>query len=582
MLLGLGGWLKPWIIWAVITATVAASAPLISAWLLNCRVTVSEIWAWWKTEEVSWRLITLGVAIFICALAIASWMKPPFGDAEAFYVTYARIIAATGHIKPMPGLYEPFSSIGMIAEPQFAALIAISGVPAAKLLVWPLAMATAAVLLAIGRMAGLQERDNLILLALLLTSTAFTHHIWDGKVDLFAAALGLLSIFWVLRARGTGHAGPLIMAGLAAGFAVIAKFSYAISLAPAILVLLLWPRMRSAFERPLVFGFIIVGISATAATIPHLIKNTIMFGAPLAPFIGSAPDQNWLQQVWFAPDVVQRIIATYPLALVYGRYPMQGGNLSFLLIAFLPLLWWMNRPPKLRDNLLFQLCMAGLAGTLTWMALRPSIIAPRYLLAVLLLFYPLIARAAGLAITAEKNTRLLGKAIAAASAAALVIFSFPLLPIAAESARRISGQAATPCALASAHCVPLQKLNLEAAPGARVYALNYYLYWMRDDLLQCRDQGIESKKIQLLGGAGLTWQWLMDHGFEWVVVDRSSHVKDHAALMSSPRPDQLDLQVRYQDKSVILLHLKDKRRGQRPACQQVDGSAWSLAAHANP
>lgn len=576
LLLGLAGWLKPLVVWLVLAASFAASVPLLVTWLRSLGTTASAILGWWQNESFCWRLLALCVAVFAALLAVAAWLKPPFGDAEAFYVTYARVIAATGRIEPMPGLYETFSSIGMIGEPQFAALIAISGVPAAKLFVWPLAMAMVAVLLAIGRIAGLQHRDNLILLVLLFTTTAFTHHIWDGKVDLFAAALGILAVFWILSARGAANSAPLALAGLAAGFSVVAKFSYAISLAPAILVLLLWPRKLNASEKGPVAAFVIVGIYAAVATLPHLIKNAIMFGAPLAPFIGGAPDQNWLQQVWFAPDVVRRIIATYPLALAYGRYPMQGGNLSFLLIAFLPLLWWMHRAPRLRDSLLFQLCMAGLAGTLVWMALRPSIIAPRYLLATLLLYYPLIARAAGAAASTENKPGLLGFSIAACAGTALVIFSHPLLPIGAEGARQLTGRTALPCALASAHCVPLQTLNREAAPGARVYALNYYLYWMRDDLLQCRDRGIESKRIRLLGGAGLSWQWLLDHGFEWLVIDNSSHAKDLTALLSSPLPDGLKLQILHQGEGISLIRLNYDSGSRTPACQQVHGDTWRV------
>lgn len=575
LLLGLAGWLKPWVIWTVIAATTAAAAPVTVYWIRACRTPALATFNWWKNETLAWRFLGFGVLVFAAALAVAAWIKPPFGDAEAFYMTYARVIAATGHIEPMPGLYETFSSIGMVGEPQFAALIAISGVPAAKLFVWFLAAATAAMLLAIGRMAGLEQRDSLILLVLLATTTAYTHHIWDGKVDLFAAALGLLAIYGVLASRGMTSMAALAMAGVAAGFAVVAKFSYAISLAPAVLVLLLWPRMRNTVEPRPVTRIFIVGTCAALATIPHLIKNAIMFDAPLAPFIGGAADQNWLQQVWFAPDVIRRIIATYPFALAFGRYPMQGGNLSFLLIAFLPLLWWLARPQKLRESLLFQLCVAGFIGTLVWIALRPSIIAPRYLLAVLLLFYPLLARAAGLASNPGGNNRLLAAAIPAICAAALAIFSYPLLPITAQSARQFAGHSPAPCALASEHCEPLLELNRQAASGTRVYALSYYLYWMRDDLLQCRDRGTESKMIQLLGGPGLTWRWLLDHGFEWVVVDLRSHAKDHAALLSSTRPDFLNVKIHYQDDNLLLLHMQNHRTPVAAACKLNEAGSWT-------
>ena len=578
LLLGLAGWLQPWLIWSVVAALLAGSSALAAAAVPRITEQMRAMLSWWTSEAATIRLLTAGVVVLATAFAVAAWLKPPFGDAEAFYVTYARVIAATGRVEPMPGLYETFSSIGMIGEPQFAALIAISGVPAAKLFVWPLALAAAAILNAIGRTAGLGNRGSLLLLAMLFTTTAFTHHIWDGKVDLFAAALGLLAVYWVLAARVAALTKTaLAVAGLAAGFAVVAKFSYAISLAPALLVLLLWPRENTITARHRVAAIGVLGIWAALATVPHLVKNAVMFAAPLAPFVGGAADQNWLQQVWFAPDVVRRIIATYPLALTFGRYPMQGGNLTFLWLAFLPLLWWLPRSARLRDSVLFQLCLAGLAGTLVWVVLRPSIIAPRYLLAVLLLFYPLAARAAEHMLDQERSPRWLGRAIAGITLAALAIFSYPLLPIAADSARQLQGRETGPCALASTHCPPLLQLNAEAAPGDRVYALSYYTYWMRDDLLQCRDRGAESKSILLLGGQGLTWKALQNGGFNWLVVDRTSHNRDYTALLDETPPDFLDLEIRHQSNDVIVVRLRDRRTTPPRPCRQVDGKAWVLA-----
>lgn len=578
LLSGLAGWLQPWAIWTVMAALLAVSLPLAAPVLRRAAEQVRAMLGWWTGETVVFRLLATGVVLLAAAFAAAAWLKPPFGDAEAFYMTYARVIAATGRIEPMPGLYATFSSIGMIGEPQLAALIAISGVPAAKLFVWILAAAAAAILHAIGRTAGLGNRGSLLLLAMLFTTTAFTHHIWDGKVDLFAAALGLLAVYWAFAARTTALAKTaLAVTGLAAGFAVVAKFSYAISLAPALLVLLLWPREGNMTARARIVVIGLVGLWAIVATVPHLVKNAVMFAAPLAPFIGGAADQNWLQQVWFAPEVIRRIVATYPLALTFGRYPMQGGNLTFLWLAFLPLLWWLPRPARLRDSLLFQLCLAGLAGTLVWMALRPSIIAPRYLLAVLLLFYPLAARAAEHVLDRENAPRWLSGAIAGVTFAALAIFSYPLLPIAADSARQLLGRDTGQCALASTHCPPLLQLNAEAAPGDRVYVLSYYTYWMRDDLLQCRDRGTESKSILLLGGPGLTWNALLNGGFDWLVVDRASHARDYAALFDKTPPDYLNVEIRHQSNDVMVVRLRDRRTAAPRPCRQADGKSWVLA-----
>ncbi|MBX3662264.1 MAG: hypothetical protein KF804_07440 [Burkholderiales bacterium] len=578
LLFGLVGWLKPLPIWLMIMIMLAVLLVQPVGVSRLARQPLIALLGWWLTETPLPRLLTVSTALLVLAFAVAAWIKPPFGDAEAFYMTYARIIAASGRLEPMPGLYETFSSIGMIGEPHFAALIALSGVPAAKLFVWPLAIAGAGLLLAIGRLAGLGSRGSLLLLVMLFTTTAYTHHIWDGKVDLFAAALGLLAVYWTLAARTTRTGkSALVLAGLAAGFAVVAKFSYAISLAPAMLVLLWWPHCKA--DIPRFRATLIVGCAAAVATIPHLVKNWAMFAAPLAPFLGGSSDQNWLQQVWFAPNVVQWIIATYPFALTFGRYPMQGGNLSFLWLTLLPLLWWLPRPEQLRDSVLFQLCLAGLAGMLVWIVLRPSIIAPRYLLAVLLLFYPLAARAAEHMLDNQCAPKLLGAAIYAVALGALAIFSYPVLPAAAESARQLLGRGSGPCALASIHCAPLQQLNAEAMPGDRVYTLGYYTYWMRDDLLQCKDRGGEYAMARFSGaGKGLSWDALAAGGFRWLVIDRTSHGQAYDALMNTPRPDHVQLDIRQQQNGIQILRLiYDEVTAQR-ICRQTAGGTWTLTA----
>lgn len=573
LLSGLAGWLKAWLILAVLAASLLGSLRLLVPAGRHIMLQLSAALLWWRHETAGLRILSAGLASLVSAFAIAAWMKPPFGDAEAFYVTYAKIIAATGRIEPMPGLYEPFSSIGMIGEPHLAALIILAGVPAAKLFVWPLALAGASVLVALGRMAGLGNRGSLLLVVMLFTTTAYTHHIWDGKVDLFAAVLGLLAIYWIVAARTMSRpAAGLVLAGLAAGFAVIAKFSYAISLAPAMLVLLLWPglgvpgltRMRSV---------LLVGGAATVATIPHLLKNAALFAAPLAPFVGGAVDQDWLQQVWFAPEVVRQIIATYPLALVFGRYPMQGGNLSFLWLALLPLLWWLPRPPRLRDSLLFQLFVAGLAGALFWMVLRPSIIAPRYLLTVLLLLYPVVARAAEYMLDQETPPRVLGAAICGAALASLAIYSYPVLPVLAESAKQVTGRGSGTCALASPYCPPLQVLNADASPGDRVYTLGYYTYWMREDLLLCKDRGSESR-LGRANGDGLTWSRLITGGFRWLVVDRASHGRTYDELMNSARPGDLGLEIRHQVGDILIVRMHYPEASRHRSCRQAAGGTW--------
>ena len=578
---GLGGRLSPPVVWGSVALLLALGgpwlAPVLRRGLGAARSTIREL-----SKLPPWlRAFALLLTLMVAGLGMAAWLKAPIGDGEAFYMTYAKVIADSERLAPLPGLYSAFSTIGLLGELHFAALMPAGGAGAGKLFVWVMALSAASVIAALCRAAGVGSAGRLIAVAMLCTTTAFTHHISDGKVDLVAAALGVCAAYWALTAeRGTRRL-VLPLAGLLTGFAAVAKFSYIPGFVPAIVLLVAWRQLDAAAPgarlRTVASALAVCGLWAALATVPHLAKNAVMFGAPLAPFVGGPQHKDWLQQVWFTPDVTARILLTYPFALAFGRYPMQGGNVSFLVLAFLPLALWLPRPERLRDSLLLRLCAAGALATLCWMALRPSVIAPRYLLASLLLFIPLAARAAEHALEREASPRWIGAGIVAALMAALAIFSYPLLGL--PKAAWLSAQDGLPaCALASAHCEPLQKLNALARPGDRVFMLGYYGYWLRPDLLQCRDSYADDKMLVRLDGPGLTWTALVDGGFRYVVVDHADYSDEFERLMASPQPDGLRVTRLIDAGQLSILEIASRGDGAAPraACRQSDPPSWEV------
>lgn len=581
--IGLVGWFAPPAIVGTLVAIILVSASQVLPSVRNAAVPVREFVEWLRGERVGSQLAAVALALLVLGFGLAAWLMPPLGDAEAFYIPYARIIAAARSLKPMPGPYADFSTIGLMGELHSAALISLDSVSAAKLFVFPLALSAAAMLAAICTQTGMGRLGSMIAVAMLFTTTAFTHHIFDGKTDLFPTALGLMAVWWLLAAGSvvsmrTAYA----VAGLCTGFAVVGKFSYIVGFLPAALSLLLWHRppnagstTQSAVLKDTIGRMVLFGLWALVATLPHLAKNTVLFDAPLAPFLGGPQDKSWLHQSWFAPDVTRRIVLTYPLALVFGRYPGQSGNLSYLLLAFLPLAAWLPRPGDLRASKLAQLCAAGAIGTLLWIALRPSMIAPRYILATLLLFYPLVAKAAEQVLIKEASPRWLGAGMIAMLLSAFAVFSYPLLPVLRQVPNVLTGRL-DPCALASLYCNPLSRLSNEAAPGDRVYFAGYYGHWLRDDLLQCRDHGAESKLLRVFHGPGLSWEALASGGFRWFAVDLTSHAREWETLAASPRPDYLVVETSWSSKDMVIVRIDD-RRGEPPTvCRQVDARAWSV------
>jgi len=583
-LLGLAGWFKPGVLWTCIALLVALGAPLLAQVARRSMSAflgvVSELrsMSWWL------RVLALLLAVLVAGFGIAAWLKGPVGDGEAFYMAYAKVIADAQRLVPMPGLYTAFSTIGLIGELHFAALMQVGHAGAAKLFVWLLGLAGAAILAAICRRSGIGAQGRLVALVMLFTTTAFTTHIFDGKVDLVAAVLGLCAVYWALAAEGNAGPVALPLSGLCTGFAVVAKFSYLLAFVPAILVLVGWQWLAPALAQSsanrrfrAMAPLLVFGAWAALAIVPHVIKNTVLFGAPFAPLLGGPQDKNWLQQVWFSPDVTRHILITYPLALTFGRYPMQGGNISFLLLAFAPLVWWLPRPQALRDSVLFRLCVAGAAGTACWMILRPSVIAPRYLLATLLLFIPAVARAAQHALLREAPPRWLSGGIAACLAAALTIFAYPLAPLPRALSLYSRGELSA-CALASTYCEPLQRVNMAAARGDRIFLLNYYDYWLRSDLLRCRDSYDDDRILRKRGGSGLTWEAVRLGGFHYVVADKKDFAEDLRLLRESPVPSELTIRQMLDTPQLAVFEVRAGDNAPKPAaaCRQTDPPAWEI------
>ena len=523
--LGLLGVLHPVVLWPIILACYGLSLPLwrsARAWSRSSKTVVDH----WQDITPAERLLSLAALGVIFSYLLAALITPPIGDAEAFYFNYARIIAATGELQPMPGAFAFFSTISLPGELHFAALISLAGQGAAKSFILPIAGTSAIFLMRICRICGGGRSALLITLIILLSSSSFTDYAIDGKVDLIAAAFGLASVYWALRATQTQTpAFALMWTGLMTGAATMAKFSYLPSLLPALLLILIWRNFDGRYAtyalatRRTAREALSTAAWAILPWLPHFLKNAALFGSPFAPFIGGPEDTGWLNQVWFSPETTRWILATYPFALVFGRYPMQGGGLSFVLLACVPFVWLMWRQITTPRTLLWRVTLAGLLGLAVWMVLRPSVIAPRYFLASALLLVPMVAIATEQIMQRAQEHALLRSGVIVVLWAALLSSTWHTIPALRATPSYISGTL-DPCALASDYCLPLRTLAQEDPPGPRIYLAGYYSYWLRSDQIFCLDTPAEAMNVLRDPDPVAQLQAL---GFGRLVVDATSH-----------------------------------------------------------
>ena len=495
-----------------------------SKYLYEIRKAIDQSFSIWKKQSLLICVIAGITTILAVGLGFGSWILPPKGDAAAFYLVYPKIMAASGVLEPMPGPLYYFSMIGLSVELHYTALMILADVHAAKFFMFPIAMAACVLLASLVRLCGGGVNAVTISWAMVLSSYTFNHYIFDGKVDLIAAAFGLAAVYWFLVGSTTNVSfARLAASGWFAGLATSAKFSYIPVLGTSLLVLFIWrfliSRISETSLNNIIILFFKMGSLMTLAAIiawgPQLLKNGMLFDSPLAPFIAIKEAGNWLNQVWFSEEVTRKILYTYPLALVFGRYPMQGGGLSFLFLAFLPLLMWLARPVRWRGSMTVWVTVSALVAVLMWMLLRPSVLAPRYILASLLLFVPVLALATEAAIQDRATSGFLRMGILGVVLLAIASSFWHLLPLSSITLAGLRGHQ-TECMVASQECSALQKLNSVAQPGDRIFLSTYYTYWLDSTHLQCRNTLQEARAVP---DRDMLLSWFQARGFSYAVVD---------------------------------------------------------------
>lgn len=473
-----------------------------------------------------WKLIAAGV-LFILIAGAASVAGIVTADAQAFYLALPKVVAASQRLVPLPG-YEKFTSVGLLPEMQLAALF-LFGMPGAspRLFCWLTALAGAVVLLAIGRHAGLGRRGQIISIAVFATSSAVSLLWGQGKTDFFAASYGLAASLFALRSwESAARVSAITLTGLFTGFALVAKLSYIVALLPTLGILLMWrelPRLAQAVrERKhgvlllltryaregLVFGSMLL-----VAFVPHVAKNMILLDIVIDTY-GS--------HQYFSADTVRQIVLNYPLVLIFGGYWAQYGNMSVLLLAFLPLPLVVHSLFSQRSEGITAVTVAAAAGLLAWVAMFPGVPMPRYFLVTLLL----LAIPAGWA--AEGFSRLGRIAQASVCLATLLVMLFfyqagrlDVFVLRDAYHYVFPSQADRKLIPGDVGHEAYEVLNAVAEPGARVFLFSYFRFWLRPDLIQTTNTARERDDLIVFDRRNpeKIWRDLHANGFTYLLMD---------------------------------------------------------------
>ncbi len=441
-------------------------------------------------EKIGWTVILYWLAR-LAVRAIAAPLPLP-GDGGSFYMLIAKLAAVTGQILPLDGR-EDMSQVYLHGEAHFAALMALGIQSAAKGIAFFHLLAALSTLLLIGFRLGLSSLGLMALSFLALSSTVFTFHVWDGKVDLFGASYGLASIYCALLLkddRFSWNVLPFISCFLA--LAISAKLSLLVTLPVCVIgiMLLNWDKLPAVnWSRQLTFSIAAVLIVLS----PNILKNMLWFSEPFSPFFIFSDTSVKLvadNVTWYSPENIRKIILSYPLVLIFGQYPMQHGNLSPLVLMVLPIWWVLDKELRTSPSTLSAVSIFAVIGVASWMFFRPGIVAPRYLMPTLLLLCIFPAYCVQLLLTNFRRYRFASFATVAAFVW-ISIGTFATINIVppgglGDDIKRLPGaidNTSGAWGFETPMISAFNVLNREGVRGAKVYAPQYR-YWVGEHLIK--------------------------------------------------------------------------------------------------
>ncbi|MBV5267121.1 MAG: hypothetical protein JZU67_01085, partial [Burkholderiaceae bacterium] len=228
----------------------------------------------------------------------------------------------------------------------------------------------------------------------------------------------------------------------------------------------------------------------------------------------------------FSAETTRRIVLTYPLVLTYGSYWAQLGNMSPLLLAFLPLALLVPNPKIFWNGPVAALAIASLTGLVIWVALFPAVPMPRCFLATLIL---LIVPASWAAERFSLQGRISAHIVWAGTFLILLLFykvNSPFFFNWKDAYRNVVAQQAEGIPSGSeVDSYPVYRgLNQIAEPGARVFTLTYFKFLLRPDLIQCATRTSEIPSPLDVENPESFWRRMHSQGFTYLLAEDTYNI----------------------------------------------------------
>ena len=581
MLLSVAGWFTPIIVKILVILAACSGLILLPKHVVGLWAHIKRIYFETRSDSWAWQGIAV-LCLLFCLAGATSLGAPLLEDAANFYMTQPKVVADSYHYPLLP-FKDVYYSGGFQGEMNHAVFMSLGSADAARLFDWPSSLAGAALLLALCSRMGIKRRGQWMALAMFVTSSLINTLVGKGKIDLFPMAMGLGAYYWITHKGSASHR----LTGLLASFAVLGKTVYAVTLLPVFVILLIWQQFQDepknnsrAFMSGLMRDGFELGFWGMLTMLPlifynyMLFQNSLKINSLLSSFLG------WKELTQYVPPY---IYTTYPLYVTFGRIRHgQLGNLSALVLMFLPLVVLIPRPKSWKKSLLVAVTASAALGMVIYIIFFPTLIAPRYFSSCMFLFIPLAAGTGESVTFTESHNRVLSFVILASL---YIVLTATFLEntqggyydnfFPKQTVVYLKGNIPD-CGLESwtaPRCRALTAVNNQASPGDRVLSNLYHNYYMRSDLLLCSN----AKSPSIYGVPyDKTWtpKWdlIFQEGFRFLIVDKLYNPFPH---MDNP-PQWVNPVKIFNEGDLMVYRLDYINPPGKPqlSCQKTDDGNW--------
>ena len=487
-----------------------------------------------KWKKFAWLAILILVATVLTTTARISY------DSSAIYFSNAKITAYTEHLKFFSN--DTFVASSFQSSIQFVMLIQAFGDQSARMISWICGVMIIVFCIALGEKVGLSNSARVIVLVLLITSTAFIDLLGDGKVDLISTATAMATVYWMVTVFRQAYSKkvPLVFIGLLAGFSITGRPFNAFLL--GLFIVLFYLINQFAGNTAIKQGFkdfiitmVWIGLGVGIAGLFHLFVNWMIYKDALA-FLHSVSNINSASGPWDNdPKAMLALRLLYPLTVTFRNTPQSLGNISPLAIIFLPtlLIKMVRDNLKLSSEIKLIASIAAITITL-WIFIFFTVVEIRYVLFLWIIIFLLIAKIietyveTGNPILQSSSMGLIGCLLV------FIVIRTGLISLATYSP---IDQQGNPKCSDFILCDFFSEINQTAESGERVLTLTAFRYYLREDLFACSTSNEEYSTLKDLSyeSPELFWEEVYRQGYAYIAYE-NDYTTRHLQFNIIPDP----------------------------------------------